>query len=347
MQVPAGLLTKANIKKAAAKLQREGSRGGFGGGRLYEVQVGARYYPVKAIVAGALELAGYPPLTPYDIRSVGGGRWHGELDKLGFPVRQIQQQKGAIPDPAPVTVAELVDVITGLGEPVAITKNKKESSASNFRIDPDNCRRWLDGYWPVPGKIEPGKAFVLHWVVHQSVVCIGRYRGSLRDGTQNAHSLILDKPHFYLIENFGGNSVAHATLKAILQQNGPVQISYYWPGTLTTDGRPAKERSRIVQARLEQPAFKKAVMARYNHRCVVTNCATRELLDAAHLPGRDWRMGHNGASDGIPLRADVHRALDNGLIELDENHRLKSASESLNGIYDEFLVQPVRRSRRI
>lgn len=40
------------------------------------------------------------------------------------------------------------------------------------------------------------------------------------------------------------------------------------------------------------------------------------------LIGRRWENGDNSERDGIPLRADVHRAYDAGLIGLDREHRL-------------------------
>ena len=42
------------------------------------------------------------------------------------------------------------------------------------------------------------------------------------------------------------------------------------------------------------------------------------MLDAAHLPGTSWRTGENEATDGILLRADLHRLLDAGLLRIDD-----------------------------
>ncbi len=73
-------------------------------------------------------------------------------------------------------------------------------------------------------------------------------------------------------------------------------------------------RSRMgeVELRVSQVAFRNRVGDRCRWRCVVTGSAIRATLDAAHLPGRDWRK-HNNASDGILLRADIHRLIDNDL----------------------------------
>ena len=91
--------------------------------------------------------------------------------------------------------------------------------------------------------------------------------------------------------------------------------------------------------RPEQPAFRRALVKRFNGRCALSGCTVAELLDAAHLPGRDWSLGHNTAADGILLRTDLHRALDNGLIRLDEELNLKWVDPSVSDLYG-ALIRP-------
>jgi hypothetical protein len=55
--------------------------------------------------------------------------------------------------------------------------------------------------------------------------------------------------------------------------------------------------------------------------CVLSGCQTEEVLDAAHLPGRDWHF-HNGITDGITLRTDLQRLLDRGLLIFDTNWKV-------------------------
>ncbi|MGG2041265.1 hypothetical protein [Burkholderia gladioli] len=57
-----------------------------------------------------------------------------------------------------------------------------------------------------------------------------------------------------------------------------------------------------VEIRQDQPAFRKAVFEAYGGRCAVSGCDIPEALEAAHLHGRNWRAGHNAATDGILLR---------------------------------------------
>lgn len=345
MEIQTGLLTVHNVKKAAAKWRREPGYGGFQDGRRYEVVIDGRGYPVKAIVAISLELAGHPLLTPADFPGRWDGRWHRELKELDFDIRARQPGVRGLPEAAPVSAAGLLEIVLGLGAPVVITKNKKAESEKNFRVDPSRPNRWLDGNWTgLPVRIEPNDAFVLHWVVHSSRVCIGRYHGTV-SAAGGGNCLVLGAAHFYQVTDMEGTTPAHEMLAAILKQDGPVTYSYYRPDDSTQRGTP-EQRYRLAQARLEQPAFRDAVMAHYGHRCVISNCATVDLLDAAHLPGRDWRLGHNKVSDGIPLRVDLHRALDRKLIKLDPKHQLVWASDELNGMYDDYLVESKGTTRR-
>lgn len=73
------------------------------------------------------------------------------------------------------------------------------------------------------------------------------------------------------------------------------------------DGPASRKITMEVERRLKQQVLRVRVGERYGWRCAVTGTAVRDALDAAHLPGRDWRVA-NQASDGVLLRADLHRA---------------------------------------
>ena len=85
------------------------------------------------------------------------------------------------------------------------------------------------------------------------------------------------------------------------------------------DGHGLEERvARFmnVEIRREQPAFRRVVFKAYSGRCAISGCDIPEALEAAHLHGRDWREGHNQATDGILLRRDLHTLYDRGLLDL-------------------------------
>lgn len=79
------------------------------------------------------------------------------------------------------------------------------------------------------------------------------------------------------------------------------------------------------------------MFAYHGVHCKITGCRVPELLEVAHLRGRNWQDGHYAATDGIPLRVDLHRAYDRGLIELDAQHRLVAVADKLCEQYVEYL----------
>lgn len=103
-------------------------------------------------------------------------------------------------------------------------------------------------------------------------------------------------------------------------------------------------RFAAIEIRPDQAAFRRALFALYRGRCTITGCEIPSLLDAAHKPGRDWRAGHNQATDGVLVRADIHRLLDADLIALGEDGCLhvSPVAQSEYGCYDGacWLPQP-------
>jgi hypothetical protein len=77
-----------------------------------------------------------------------------------------------------------------------------------------------------------------------------------------------------------------------------------------------------VQARPDQAAFRYRVFMACAGRCVVSGCDIGRVLDAAHKKGRDWRLGHNGAQDGLLLRKDLHALYDAGELTIAEDGRI-------------------------
>ena len=82
-----------------------------------------------------------------------------------------------------------------------------------------------------------------------------------------------------------------------------------------------------VQVRTEQRAFRESVFYACKGRCVISGCSVPEALEAAHLAGRDWRQGHNGASDGILLRRDLHTLYDRGLLRISDDGQVELGTE--------------------
>ncbi|MEK6424505.1 MAG: HNH endonuclease signature motif containing protein [Burkholderia gladioli] len=69
-----------------------------------------------------------------------------------------------------------------------------------------------------------------------------------------------------------------------------------------------------VESRPDQAAFRRRVYLACNGACVISGCTVVKALDAAHKHGRNWKLGHNSASDGYLLRKDLHALYDNHLL---------------------------------
>jgi putative restriction endonuclease len=72
-------------------------------------------------------------------------------------------------------------------------------------------------------------------------------------------------------------------------------------------------RPILVQPRLGQGGFRYAVTERYRRRCAMTGERSLPALEAAHI--RPYKAdGPHKVSNGLLLRADIHRLFDTGYI---------------------------------
>lgn len=245
-----------------------------------------------------------------------------------------------------ISASELTALLASLGVPIVITKNNKPDSEQNYRPHPCHPGDMLDGYWSgQPVVVDPGRAFALHLVERNQELWLGDYLGTVDEGGGRFSLIVGSAQHFH-ITDLDFASPAQQRLKAALKQAGAVTYSYidpsHWEGNedeKNTSGGvldgPAYKMAQVKQ-RLHQRAFRAAVFARHGKKCVVTGCNVEALLEAAHLDGRIWQDGQNTAADGIPLRVDIHRAYDNGLLTLDEHHRIINLDPTLERQYGQF-----------
>lgn len=244
-------------------------------------------------------------------------------------------------------------LLTSLPLPAVITKNKTVDGAKNFRRDSRKAGRWLDGIWRgQPREVIPNEGFGIHFVVDERLVWIGEYQGVQPEPSKEGpfYSLILDNVHCYEVVDWDEDITHQRLLKAILQQDGAQTYSYH---QLSGADKGARVRSRmvrtqaqmqkdaykmaLVKVRLQQQRFRDLVFEHHGAQCIITGCKVPALLDAAHLPGKSWEKGDNKATDGIPLRVDLHRALDHKLIRLDKQLRLIYLAPSLRAEYGHYL----------
>lgn len=114
------------------------------------------------------------------------------------------------------------------------------------------------------------------------------------------------------------------------------------PTTPPDDFEQRAARFAQVEVRTQQGAFRLAVFRACGGRCVVSGCAVPEALEAAHLLGREWKQGHNAASDGILLRRDLHTLYDRGLLVISEDGHICLDAE-VHAYYGEFEGARVQR----
>jgi hypothetical protein len=153
------------------------------------------------------------------------------------------------------------------------------------------------------------------------------------------------------VTNHDGTAVARATVRAVsdtavrLEDRDEFAPSdqYFIQDSAAVHG--VEVRVREVESCPEQAAFRERVGNAWNWRCAITGESVREVLEAAHLPGSSWRAGNNAALDGILLRADLHRLLDAGLLQIVNGVVRVSVGSyaTLDGVKIDDLVRPQAR----
>ncbi|TSA10006.1 MAG: HNH endonuclease [Comamonadaceae bacterium] len=250
--------------------------------------------------------------------------------------------------PTEITAADLLVLIESFGVPAVITKNKHPNSENNYRPRPRHRGQMLDGFWlGQPSRVTPGAGFSLHFVERNKMLWIGDYLGVIDEGG-GTFSIIVGESQCFDVIDLNFKDPQQAKLKNTLKKNGAVIYSYLdSPATdaATNDDTlgsartgPAFKMSQVKQ-RLQQQVFRNDVFARHGKQCIVTKCKVEALLEAAHLDGRVWEEGDNTGDDGIPLRVDIHRAYDRGLITLDDEHRVSYIAPELMEQYGQFWQQ--------
>lgn len=92
------------------------------------------------------------------------------------------------------------------------------------------------------------------------------------------------------------------------------EITAVTPPSIPTTLEVRAARFASVEVRPDQAAFRRRVFTACQGRCVISGCSAEQALDAAHRHGKDWRMGHNNACDGLLLRKDLHALYDSNML---------------------------------
>jgi putative restriction endonuclease len=93
-----------------------------------------------------------------------------------------------------------------------------------------------------------------------------------------------------------------------------------------------KTRNAIVQARIGQNFFRRAVLSAYEFKCCITGLDVPELLVASHIvPWKEDTNNRLNPMNGLCLSAIHDRAFDIGLISISDDHRLLLSGSLSNG----------------
>lgn len=95
-------------------------------------------------------------------------------------------------------------------------------------------------------------------------------------------------------------------------------------------------RTTVVQQRIKQQFFRRAVLSSYRGRCCISGLTDQRLLVASHIvPWRSDKSNRLNPSNGLCLSAIHDKAFDNGLIALSDDYRVL-VSAGLLGRGDAF-----------
>ncbi len=85
-----------------------------------------------------------------------------------------------------------------------------------------------------------------------------------------------------------------------------------------------RNKERIVQTRVNQSFFRKAVLASYDNTCCITGLRFPELLVASHI--RPWSLDETNRlnpRNGLAINALHDKAFENGLITIGTDYRIR------------------------
>lgn len=98
----------------------------------------------------------------------------------------------------------------------------------------------------------------------------------------------------------------------------------------------------LIVRREGQPAFRRELLMEYGGACSISGCTVAALLEAAHIV--PYRGEHtNLASNGLLLRADIHKLFDLHLLYIDPETRQVNLHHSLrDSEYSQFSGRTLR-----
>ncbi|MDZ7737321.1 MAG: HNH endonuclease [Gammaproteobacteria bacterium] len=161
---------------------------------------------------------------------------------------------------------------------------------------------------------------------------MARYRGSRQTSSSQIGCNLLTEPFFFseqdwipIPENWSPNIQRGLTYDTEDQYGAGLweAVRARLPSTTIDVTDQSEERyaaEYLTRARLGQGAFRILVTDAYRRRCAVTGEKTLPALDAAHIKPYKHEGPHR-TSNGLLLRADIHRLFDDGYVTIDPELR--------------------------
>ena len=187
------------------------------------------------------------------------------------------------------------------------------------------------GVYHCADDLNEGDFIWVHFSLPISAICaVGRVVGKPKvNSSSSARRIITIKWDWERTKHLQSNPIPYSSYK----QRVPVSVRRANEKTQTVltnwlkmKHLPFKKPSTVnvkfktaeVQVRQGQPEFRLALLATYDHKCVISGCNTRDALQAAHIKSVADGGSHS-TRNGLILRADLHNLFDRGLITIDEH----------------------------
>lgn len=146
-----------------------------------------------------------------------------------------------------------------------------------------------------------------------------------------AIALTMNDPEF-IAKNTRGNHMYSNALKQyrffINSVTEGIDDSTYIEKIKNDDQIPETERIEIIQSRVGQGSFRKALFDKYHGRCIITGINHPKLLIASHI--KPWVVSSNkerlSVDNGILLSATYDRLFDSGLITFNKQGKIYLSS---------------------
>lgn len=353
---PMSYVKAKHVRHAAKRWKQEGY-GSFKDSTKYDVLIGnaKERFPPKAICALALDIAtgGRMTLEPSDFPGAKDGGWHKRLKMLGF---EIVSKEGA-----PRTDSKALTHWTALPAApdtflvVNVTNKTSDLHNQNIAFLENN----ETGYWAIPNEaLETpleGKVVYLYFrsgSTRQNDI----YRGVIEqaehhpaDGANRDRYLLrVAAPGWKKVGNsdksfsafFEGRKIGSSPVcvwvkkaddAAVEGRNGLSRKGSGQSSHLADDMAALAKRAKagtdiatLVQARVGQGSYRKAVLKVWEGACAATGVALTSVVRASHI--KPWRNSTDDERlnpyNGLPLLANLDALFDCGLITFDSQGTL-------------------------